>query len=169
MTVKKTAILLVLLVVGTLTTTVLRPNNEVAAQSSCEGMSYNTPIFASGSASDTYRLFGTLSVNQVLASSAAAAVSQSATSQCMDDAAEQYGPEAQNCAEICSSASTPQETCAGTASLHGSCQTSCSASARHTYTKIRGDRFGWTTGKIGCSSNGRFTVACVCRGTSTAH
>ena len=142
--------------------------NLVSAQSFCDGMSYNTPIFATGSASQSFTMEG--ESHREFLNRFTGQVQQASNADCMNNAAQQFGPEAQNCAEICSSASTPQETCVGTARLHGSCQsTGCNANL-YTY-KGGAPQYGeiWhiTKGTITCNAEGRFTVACVCRGTST--
>ena len=145
--------------------------NVVSAQStSCAAMSYSTPISVSGSASGRYSIASHISAARAI-ELFGGPIAEEAEGKCDQQAAQAFGPEAQNCMDICSVASTPQEPCMGTARLHGDCdKAQCSATAnRHGPTTRWGEVWEGTTGKISCTSNGLFTVACTCSSIPIEH
>ena len=163
---KKTVGLLILLIASTFAVEVFKSDNNVVAQSSsCGIMSYNTPIFASGEASGRYSIAERISAARAI-EFFGGPIAREAEGKCQNNAAQQFGHEAQVCSEICSSASTPQMQCTGTARLHGKCDPAkCSATESHNGPTQRwGEVWEGTSGKINCKSTGRFTVACVCSG-----
>lgn len=154
----------ILLISGFMLLTNPAENSIVSAQSaSCPAMSYNTPIIVSGSASGRYSIAERISGARAI-ELFGGPIANEAEGKCAAQAAQLFGPEAQNCMDICSSVSTPQEPCTGTVQLHGNCdRAKCSATANHHGPTSRwGEVWEGTIGKISCNSNGRFTVACVC-------